>query len=663
MAQTQQRPIFLSVGYAACHWCHVMEHESFEDARIADLLNAKFVCIKVDREERPDIDQIYMQAVQAMTGQGGWPMSVFLTPSGKPFYGGTYFPPTRRMGMPGFDQIIDAVADAWESKHEQVLQQADQMTLHLREALKSEASGADELSLDWIALACQRKAEHFDARNGGFGSRPKFPHPMDLELLLRHWKGSGEDRWLNIVTVTLSKMADGGIYDHLGGGFARYSVDERWLVPHFEKMLYDNALLAGIYLRGYQATGNERYANVARETLQYLMRDMVDTSGGIHSTEDADSEGEEGKYYVWRPEEILQVLGEERGERFCHVFDVTPEGNFEGASILNLRRPLEMIASERGLDFQTLCSELNEDKAKLLAVREERVRPGRDDKILVSWNALAIDALALASGVLRDSQMLDVATCAADFIWNEMRADDGRLLHAYRQGTAHLNAYVDDYAGFITALVSLFEADGDAKWLARASELAERMIAHFEDPASGGFFYTADDHEQLILRTKDYHDSSVPSGNGEAACALARLADATGNDRFAEVAQRTLRSAVEVMTQQSMAASRLLIALDLTQRPTRQFVLVSPSAEARGRIQQAYLKHYRPSSMFAFLDGPTEQTSDSNSRLFDSKTMINDQVTLYVCENFACREPIVGEDAIVAFLGTSDQDEANVVSR
>lgn len=580
-------------------------------------------------------------------------MSVFLTPEGKPFYGGTYFPPNSRDGMPGFDTIVNAVADAWKNKHSDVLCQADQMTQHLQQALEPQPAEAADPSLDWVAAACQQKAETFDPQNGGFGSRPKFPHPMDMELMLRHWHASGEDRWLNIVTVTLSKMADGGIYDHLGGGFARYSVDERWLVPHFEKMLYDNALLASTYLRGYQATGNPRFAQVARESLEYLIRDMRDPCGALHCTEDADSEGQEGKYYVWTPDEIMQVLGDARGERFCEVYDVSREGNFEGNSILNLRRPLELIAGSRGLDYETLCSELAEDRQRLLDVRQSRVRPGRDDKVLVSWNALAIDALALASGVLGDARMLDMAQSAAEFIWTKMRNENGRLLHAYRQGTSHLDAYLDDYASLITALVALFEADGDAKWLTRASDLADQMLNHFADTTAGGFFYTADDHESLILRTKDYHDSSVPSGNGEAAYALIRLARLTGIERFETAALQTLRSAAMVMKEQSMAASRLLLALDIALRDSQQFVLVGDEAAVVSKFKSTYFRAYRPYALLAIQTAHADVTQSEASveNLFRDKRAIDGQPTLFVCEGFSCKEPVTGTSEILVALG------------
>jgi len=399
LAKREERPIFLSIGYSACHWCHVMEHESFENPAIARLMNENFVCIKVDREERPDLDQIYMNAVQLLTGRGGWPMSVFLTPDLKPFYGGTYWPPTSRMGMPGFDQVLLAVADAWKNRREQTVQHAAELINHLSRFAEGPAA-AGELSLHLIGAAGDALERSFDHHHGGFGGAPKFPHSMDLQVLLRLWKRHRRPGFLEIVTATLDKMAAGGIYDHLGGGFHRYSVDERWLVPHFEKMLYDNALLTSAYVEGYQATGNAEYARVARETCNYVLREMTDPAGGFYSTEDADSEGEEGKFYVWTPGEIEDVLGKEAGEIFCYVYDVTESGNFEGHNILNLPKTIEVCAKIKGRDSEQLRAELAASRQKLLAVRSKRVRPGRDDKVLVAWNGLMIDALAKAAGAL-----------------------------------------------------------------------------------------------------------------------------------------------------------------------------------------------------------------------------------------------------------------------
>jgi uncharacterized protein YyaL (SSP411 family) len=498
-SKREQKPIFLSIGYSACHWCHVMEHESFENAEIAAVMNEHFVNIKVDREERPDLDHIYMSAVQLMTGRGGWPMSVFLTPDLQPFYGGTYWPPFPRMGMPGFDQVLFAVADAWQNRREHVLEQAGKLTEHIA-SLGEAARGEHDLSLKSIQQAGLQLERSFDYHHGGFGGAPKFPHPMDLQLLLRLWKRHRQAGVLDMVTKTLDKMAGGGMYDQLGGGFHRYSVDERWLVPHFEKMLYDNALLTAAYVEAYQATGNEEYARVARETCDYVLRDLTDPAGGFYSTEDADSEGEEGKFYVWTPAEVAEVLGDEMAEDFCYAYDVSGPGNFEGQSILNMPKPLDVCAKVRNKLFEQFRAEMHTARTKLLEVREKRVRPGRDDKVLVAWNGLMIDALARAAGALGEPSYLDVAVKAAEFILREMRRADGRLLHTWRAGQAKFDAYLDDYAALANALVSLYEATFDERYIDEAVRLVETMLKHFADAEAGGFFYTADDHEQLIAR-------------------------------------------------------------------------------------------------------------------------------------------------------------------
>ncbi|HEX4147930.1 MAG TPA: thioredoxin domain-containing protein, partial [Pirellulales bacterium] len=495
-AKAESRPIFLSIGYSACHWCHVMEHESFENPAIAGALNANFVNIKVDREERPDLDQIYMGAVQAMTGRGGWPMSVFLTPDTKPFFGGTYWPPSGRMGMPGFDQVIEAVKQAWHERREAVHEQAQQLTDHLAQAAAGQMQSAPVGEAALLAAAAMLERV-FDHQHGGFGSAPKFPHPMDLRLLLRVWRRTARDGVLEMVTTTLEKMAAGGIYDHLGGGFHRYSVDERWLVPHFEKMLYDNALLAGCYVEAWQATGNGDFARVARETCDFMLREMTDPAGGFYCTQDADSEGHEGKFYVWTSAEIESVLGAERGGVFARVYDVSPQGNFEGQNILNLPRSLVQAAGSLGRDPRQLAAQLAEDRAQLLAARSQRIKPGLDDKVLVSWNGLAIDALALAGAALEEPRYLDAALRAADFIIGRLRQPDGRLLHTWRRGQGKLAAYLDDYACLASALVTLYEATFEERLIATAVELADTILAQFMDREHGGFFYTAADHEPL----------------------------------------------------------------------------------------------------------------------------------------------------------------------
>ncbi|HEX7379249.1 MAG TPA: thioredoxin domain-containing protein, partial [Pirellulales bacterium] len=498
-SRREDKPIFLSIGYSACHWCHVMEHESFENEMIARQLNEGFVCIKVDREERPDLDQIYMTAVQAMTGRGGWPMSVFLTPDLKPFYGGTYWPPVGRMGMPGFDQVLDAVLNAWRERRPLVDQQASDLAADVDRAGRMALPPGElsELPLEAAEAALERV---FDHQHGGFGGAPKFPHPMDLRLLLRRWRRAPQAPLLNMVTLTLDRMAAGGMYDQLGGGFHRYSVDERWLTPHFEKMLYDNALLSAAYVEAFQATGRPDYERVARETFDYILREMTSPEGGFYSTLDADSEGEEGMFYVWTPAEIEAALGPDRARTFCRLYDVSEEGNFEGRNILNLPKTLEQASRILSRDTAELAAELAESRAKLLAVRNQRVWPGLDDKVLVSWNGLMIDALASAAAALGEERYLRAARAAADFILDKMRREDGRLSHSWRAGQAKLDAYLDDYACLANALVSLYEAGFEERWIDAAAQLADILLADFEDHEAGGFFYTATGHEQLISR-------------------------------------------------------------------------------------------------------------------------------------------------------------------
>lgn len=679
-ARRESKPIFLSIGYSACHWCHVMEHESFENEPIARYLNEHFVSIKVDREERPDLDQIYMNAVQLMTGRGGWPMSMFLTPDLKPFFGGTYWPPAPRMGMPGFEQVLVAVNDAWRNRREGVLKQAEELTGYLQniEERGDEASGGREFPgnsdllvapsdreasaahspfppeaaqhlLDHASRALQRA---FDSRQGGFGSAPKFPHSMDLQLLLRLYKRKPSDELLHMVTLTLDKMAAGGIYDHLAGGFARYSVDERWLVPHFEKMLYDNALLTSAYLDAHLVTREERFARVARETCNYILTYMTEAAGGFHSTEDADSEGEEGKFYVWTPGEIKKVLGDKAGERFCYVYDVSEQGNFEhGNSILNLPKTIEQCAALRGWNADELKAELAESRARLLNVRDQRVRPGKDDKILVSWNALMIDALARASRILQHPEYVLAAEKAAHFILQSMSRADGRLLHTWRHGLAKLDAYLDDYAYLINALVTLYEATFNERWIDEAVRLTDVVLAHFHDRDRGGFFFTADDHEQLIARNKDLHDASVPSGNAMAATALLRLGRMTGEIRYLEAAERTLAMARSVMERMPTAVGQMLIALDLWRGPASELVLIggrdeTANADSIAILQQSFLPRsaiaYRPSKP---ADSAVLRSAALESR-FAGRTASDGQPTLYLCENFACQAPIHGVDPI-----------------
>jgi uncharacterized protein YyaL (SSP411 family) len=645
-AKAEAKPIFLSIGYSACHWCHVMEHESFENEQIAADLNRLFVCIKVDREERPDLDQIYMNAVQLMTGRGGWPMSVFLTPELTPFFGGTYWPPTARMGMPGFLDVVRAVADAWQNRRDLAVQQAAEMTKHLQK-IGNRAASEDPLELDLIEHAAAQLQQTFDPKDGGFGRAPKFPHSIDLQVLLRAWSRNRDPQLLHVVTHTLEKMANGGIYDHLAGGFARYSVDERWLVPHFEKMLYDNALLTTALLETYQATGNEFFARIARETCDYILGWMTDPAGGFHSTEDADSEGEEGKFYVWTPAEIAAVLGEERARVFCKVYDVTPQGNFEhGHSILNLPKPLPQLAKEIGIPQTDLERELEASRQELLHVREQRIRPGKDDKIIVSWNALMIDAFSKAAVVLNEPRYLQAAEKASLFLHEQLRDANGKLLHTWRHGRAKLSAYLDDYSYLANAWVSLYEANFDAVWLERASALADTLLKHFADP-TGGFYFTADDHEQLIIRNLDLHDSSVPSGNAMAATALLRLGKITGNQEYLQAAEQTLQMAIDIMQRSPMAAGQLLVALDLFLGPTSELVFIGDRTTPETKSLLADLRRrFLPRQVFVAHQNGESVPSVLQPLLEGKTTAGTSEPQLFVCQNFACQAPAVGEQAV-----------------
>ncbi len=538
-----------------------MAHESFENREIAERLNRDFICIKVDREERPDLDQIYMDAVQAMTGQGGWPMSVFLTPEQKPFFGGTYWPLHGRGGMPGFDQVLTAVAAAWRERRSDVLQQAEKAVQFLQDQRLVGGKPA-ELNEAPLETAEAALGQAFDDRLGGFGAAPKFPHATDLNLLLARWRATRREPLLEMVVVTLDRMAAGGIYDHLGGGFHRYSVDAEWLVPHFEKMLYDNAMLANCYLDAWQETQRHEYLDVVRQTLDYVLRDMTDPLGGFLSAEDADSEGEEGKFYIWTPQEVKAALGAERATTFCRVYDVTEAGNFEGHNILHLAMPITACASVLDREAASLAAELDADRTLLLEVRGRRPRPGRDDKVLVSWNGLMIDAMARAGAVVDEPRYRAAAAAAADFLLAHLRDERGRLLHCWRAGQSRHNAFLDDHASLCNALVTLYETQSGPRWLDEATGLADAMLARFADTEGGGFFYTSSDHEPLIARKKDVWDTPAPSSTGLAVTALLRLARHTGRDDYRRAVEETLRASMPWMERASLGVGQLLFALD-----------------------------------------------------------------------------------------------------
>jgi uncharacterized protein YyaL (SSP411 family) len=650
-ARQLDRPIFLSIGYAACHWCHVMEHESFENEAIAKLLNDSFVSVKVDREERPDLDQIYMAAVQALTGQGGWPMSVFLTPELRPFTGGTYFPPEDRYGRPGFARVLQSVAEWWRTRRGDIDQAATELTEALQ-GLGQLAPAEGELRPELLRQAVTHLARAFDPRHGGFGTAPKFPHPMDLRLLLRAAARFGDDDALRMARVTLDHMAMGGIYDHLGGGFARYSTDERWLVPHFEKMLYDNALLVPAYLEAYQATGEPFYREVAEETMAWVLREMTSPEGPFFSTLDADSEGVEGKYYVWTAAEIGAVLGDD-APLFREVYGVEDDGNWEhGNNILHRVKTFAQYARLNHLDEAELRRRLDACRNKLFEVRNRRVRPGLDDKTLTSWNGLMIGALAFAAGVLNRLDLGAVASHAADFILTRMRGADGRLLHTWRHGSEpKLNGYLEDYAYLIDGLVSLYEATFEPRWIEAASDLTRVLIEQFWDDTDGGFFCTGRDHEQLIARTKDSHDNATPSGNAVAVLGLLRLTKLTGNAEYRDKAETTLRRFGGILNSHPTAVAQMLIALDFWLGPVEEVAIVGePTAADTSRVLRAAWSDFQPRRVLALkpASGDTAKLEATIPLVAGKKS--EGAVTTYICRDFACQAPVVGPEASVAAL-------------
>jgi uncharacterized protein YyaL (SSP411 family) len=611
-AREEDKPILLSVGYSACHWCHVMERESFEDPETAAYMNEHFVPIKVDREERPDVDAIYMEAVQAMTGHGGWPMTVFLDPEGVPFYGGTYFPPDTSRGMPSFQMVMEAVVHAFETQREEIRERAPGTRARL--GALGEVEPHDLPGTDALEEAMERLLSVADRRNGGFGGAPKFPPASSLELLLA--RGETE-----VVELTLDKMLAGGIYDQLGGGFARYSVDAVWLVPHFEKMLYDNALLARIYLHGWQQLGHERYRRATEETLDWMLREMRGPEGGFYSALDADSEGEEGKFYVWTPDQIRAVLGE-RAEVATEYYGVSEEGNFEGASVLHLAGGTGAEEPE-GLD---------EMRGALFEARAQRVRPGLDDKRLTSWNALAIAALADAGAVLGREDYLDAARTCAAFLLDQLRDGAGNLLRTFKDGRAHLNAYLEDHAFLLEALLNLYEASFEARWFTEAQALADVTIERFGDPERGGFYSTSSDHEELIARRKEVGDHPIPSGNSSAAMGMLRLAALTGERRYAEAGAGVFALFGKPAVEHPDAFAHLLRALDFHLSPTREVALLGNEL---GELAAIVRERPRPHLVLA---GGSEGAEEPP--LLTGRTTVEGKPAAYVCENFACQLPV-----------------------
>ena len=640
-AKREDKPILLSIGYSACHWCHVMERESFENEGIAAIMNQHFVNIKVDREERPDLDEIYMNAVQIMTRQGGWPMTMFLTPGLQPFYGGTYFPPDDRYGRPGFANVLQAVAAAYRDRRGDVSKQADEIVEHLTQ-MSSVSDHGHDLTTDLLDGAFRHYRSTFDSQFGGFGDAPKFPPSMGLPFLLRYWLRTENPNALEMAELTLEKMALGGMYDQLGGGFHRYSTDAVWLVPHFEKMLYDNAQLVVAYLEAYQATKKPLYCEVAKETLDYVLREMYDAEkGGFYSAQDADSEGVEGKFFVWSLDEVGRILGRENAEIFCEYYDITESGNFEGESILHVQTPLDIFAKKLRRDEAELEAILLEEKQKLFEVREGRIKPGLDDKILTSWNGIMIRGMAVGYQLLNDQRYLEAAEKSADFILTELSQADGLLLRTYRAGKSHLNAYLEDYSYLSAGLVALYEASFNPRWLQQAERLTEIMIEQFWDDSSSGFFFTGKAHESLIVQSKSAYDSATPSGTAMAVHSLLRLAKHLDRPDFREKAVQALGLYYHQMENAPSGSGQLLCELEFLLSTPREIAVVGEkNADDTKVVLQEIHGRFLPNKILALLDPSNNKSSaDVSTPLTAGKTQIEGKATVYVCENYACQVP------------------------
>jgi len=651
-ARSEDKPILLSVGYSACHWCHVMAHESFEDAETAALMNQLYVNIKVDREERPDIDDIYMSAVQAMTGGGGWPMTVFLLPDGRPFYGGTYYPPTPRHGLPSFQQILGGIHDAYTSRRSEVEQAAEQLTGALDNSLLNIGAEAEALNAELLDRATAKFKANFDQTYGGFGGAPKFPQPMNFTFLLAYHQRTGDSGALDIVTYTLEQMARGGIYDQIGGGFARYSVDALWLVPHFEKMLYDNAQLSRLYLRAYQVTGNPFFRRIAEEVYDYILREMTAPEGGFYSATDADSEGEEGKFFVWSIEEVTKLLGEDDAKIAIEYFGMTPRGNFEGHNILYVPNQEATAAERLNMSMDDLRAALARIKDRLYAARTHRVHPGLDDKILTGWNGLMLASLAEAARTLGREDYRQAAVRAGDFLLDKLvrRTDGGvRVLRTYNYGQAKLNGVLEDYACLADAMIELYMTTFDVRYFETARGLAETVLGHFR-AEDGGFFDVSDDHEALIVRPRSLQDNAVPSGGAMMARVLFRLAAYTGDERYDEAATGVLRLLANAMGEYPQAFGEALGAAEMRVAGMQELALVGSlmSNEMKALRETAFRK-FRPNLIAAHAAADVD--GEHTIPLLSHRTMRSGQPTAYVCRNFACQMPVTTPEDLAKQLG------------
>jgi hypothetical protein len=656
-AGKEDKPVFLSIGYSTCHWCHVMEHESFENEQIAEIMNEHFVSIKVDREHRPDVDQIYMNAVQLMTGSGGWPLSVFLTPEGKPFYGGTYFPPKDIYGRPGFERLLLSIADAWKNRRQELVDSAGKLSDLLEKPTDQVAKR--KLSPQILTDAFKYFQGSFDAANGGFGFAPKFPQPTNLSMLLGYWHRTGDEQSLQMVEKTLDAMAKGGIYDQIGGGFHRYATDSRWLVPHFEKMLYDQALLSRVYLEAYQITGNKKYAEISREIFDYVLRDMTDPKGGFYSAEDADSEGKEGTFYLWEPKQTGSVLDKDQAELFDAFYGVTRKGNFEeGKTILNVSASIEQLGKKFKKSPKDIENILADARGKIFKERQKRIRPHRDDKVITAWNGLMISSLAYGGTVLEEEKYITAAKRSAEFILSALYKNN-RLMRYYRGGRAVETAFLDDYAFMIAALLDLYEATFDAEWLIKAKKLSKQMIELFADSKEGGFFLTGNDGEQLIARTKPGSDGAIPSGNSIAALVLLKLGRLTMNQRFIEQGDRTLEAFSQQLERTPAYSSVMLTALNFRLGPTQEIVIAGV-ADAQDTKQMLNLLggKFLPNAVVLLHEqGKKGLAIERIVPFIKNQTAMEDKATAYVCENYVCNQPVNNIEDLEKLISSTNRNK------
>lgn len=669
-AAREDKPILLSIGYSTCHWCHVMEHESFEDPEVAELMNDTFVSIKVDREERPDIDNIYMTVCQILSKGGcGWPLNIVMTPDKKPFFAATYIPKETRFGRIGMVELVPKINEVWENQRDEVLKSADTITAAVKQASGlPENGGGGDLSAGTLTVGYNQLLGRYDETNGGFGTAPKFPTPHNHLFLLRYWKRTGDEQALEMVEKTLSEMRMGGMYDHIGFGFHRYSTDPVWFLPHFEKMLYDQAMLAMAYIEAYQATGKHEYERTAREIFTYVLRDMTAPEGGFYSAEDADSEGVEGKFYVWTEEEIKEVLGDDTAELIIRTYNTAREGNFTeeatgertGANILHLKKPLSEIAASFKISEDELSEKLENARIKLFEVREKRVHPHKDDKILTDWNGLMIAALSKGAGAFKEPEYAEAAKRAADFILKDMRDSNGRLLHRYRGGEAGIAATVNDYSFFIWGLLELYESTFDIKYLKTALELQEQMTNLFWDDEHGGFYFTSKDAEQLIVRQKEIYDGAIPSGNSVAMLNLLKIARITGEPVYDEMASKLGRAFSSSVERAPMAYTQLLSALDFGVGPSYE-VVIAGVADGAGseEMLNALRRQYIPNKVTLYRDPGDEPEITSVAGFTKSQSPIDGKTTAYVCRNHICNLPTNDVNKMLGLLSGNKDSESD----